>query len=66
MDPFTLKKPAGHGDLNTTMRYVHLNYDDARAAAEKARGGHKPGHAPNSSGSEEESKIAVTEFGFRN
>jgi integrase len=25
MDPFTLKRLAGHTDLSTTMRYVHLN-----------------------------------------
>jgi len=28
MDPFTLMKLTGHADLNTTMRYVHLNDDD--------------------------------------
>ena len=38
MDPFTLKKLAGHTDLNTTMRYVHLNDGDVRAVMEKARG----------------------------
>jgi integrase len=42
MDSFTLNKLAGHTDLNTTMRYVHLNDDDVRAAAmAKAQGGHK-------------------------
>jgi integrase len=45
MDPFTLKKLAGHTDLNTTMRYVHLNDADVRAAMEKARGGHRNGHS---------------------
>jgi len=48
MDPFTLMKLAGHADLNTTMRYVHLNDDDVRAAmqkAEVAKGGHKTGHS---------------------
>jgi integrase len=48
MDPFTLMKLAGHADLNTTMRYVHLNDDDVRAAMEKAegvKGGHKTGHS---------------------
>jgi integrase len=48
MDPFTLMKLAGHADLNTTMRYVHLNDDDVRAAMEKAevaKGGHKIGHS---------------------
>jgi len=47
MDPFTLMKLAGHSDLNTTMRYVHLNDNDVRAAMEKAevaKGGHKIGH----------------------
>lgn len=48
MDPFTLMKLAGHADLNTTMRYVHLNDDDVRAAMEKrevAKGGHRIGHS---------------------
>jgi len=43
MDPFTLKKLAGHADLNTTMRYVHWNDEDVRAAMEKAQGGTKIG-----------------------
>jgi integrase len=38
MDPFTLKKLAGHSDLNTTMRYVHLNDADVRAAMKKSPG----------------------------
>jgi len=46
MDPFTLKKLAGHTDLNTTMRYVHLNDEDVRVAMEKAQGRHKNGHSP--------------------
>ncbi len=37
MDAFTLKTLAGHADLNTTMRYVHLNDSDVRAAMEKAQ-----------------------------
>ena len=48
MDPFTLMKLAGHADLNTTMRYVHLNDDDVREAmnrAEQAKGGHKNRHS---------------------
>jgi integrase len=48
MDPFTLMKLAGHADLNTTMRYVHLNDDDVREAmgkAESARSRHKTGHS---------------------
>ena len=36
LDPFTLKKLAGHTDLNTTMRYVHLNDEDVRAAMDNA------------------------------
>lgn len=36
MDTFTLKKLAGHEDLKTTLRYVHLNDDDVRAAMKKA------------------------------
>ena len=48
IDPFTLMKLAGHADLSTTMRYVHLNDDDVRAAMEKAevaKAGHKIGHS---------------------
>jgi integrase len=48
LDPFTLMKLAGHADLSTTMRYVHLNDDDVRAAIQKselAKGGHKIGHS---------------------
>jgi hypothetical protein len=44
MDPFTLKKLAGHTDLNTTIRYVHLNDDDVRAAMAKAPRWQKIGH----------------------
>jgi integrase len=33
---FTLMKQAGHPDLNTTMRYGHLNDDEVRAAIERA------------------------------
>jgi site-specific recombinase XerD len=35
MDTFTLKTLAGHTDLNTTSRYVHLNDSDDRSAMEK-------------------------------
>ena len=45
MDPFTLKKLAGNTDLNTTMRYVHLNDDDVRKAMEKAVAERKTEHA---------------------
>lgn len=44
MDPFTLKKLAGHTDLNTTMRYVHLNDSDVLTAMQKAQSGHNSGH----------------------
>jgi len=37
MDPFTLKTLAGHTDLNTTMRYVHLNDADVRTAMGKVQ-----------------------------
>ena len=35
---------AGDTDLNTTMRYVHLNDDDVRAAMATSEGGHAFGH----------------------
>lgn len=60
MDPFTLKKLAGHADLNTTMRYVHLNDEDVRAAMEKAQSGHKNGHNVNSADSEEREKSTAS------
>jgi integrase len=44
MDPFTLKKLAGHKDLSTTMRYVHMNDADVRAAMEKSKGWAQIGH----------------------
>jgi integrase len=66
MDPFTLKKLAGHTDLNTTMRYVHLNDDDVRAAMDKAQGGHKIGHNPDLADLERREKIPVTITAVRN
>jgi hypothetical protein len=51
MDPFTLMELAGHADLNTTKRYVHLNDEDVRDAmerAEQAKGGHGIGHSDQS------------------
>jgi integrase len=47
MDVFTLKRLAGHANIATTMRYVHMNDKTARTALErvwKDRGGHKNGH----------------------
>jgi hypothetical protein len=64
MDPFTLKKLAGHTDLNTTMRYVHLNDADVRAAmgrAEKAQGGHRIGHSGDSAESADAMESAVND-----
>jgi integrase len=64
MDPFTLKKLAGHTDLNTTMRYVHLNDADVRAAmgrAEKAHGGHRIGHSAESAESTDTTESHVTD-----
>ena len=60
LDPFTLKKLAGHADLNPTMRYIHLNDDDVRAAMDKAQGGHKSGHNPNLAEFEGVGTIPVT------
>ena len=42
-----VQRLAGHTDISTTMRYVHLNDDDVRAAMAKeqeARSGHTSGH----------------------
>jgi len=66
MDPFTLKKLAGHADLNTTMRYVHLNDDDVRAAMEKVQHGHKSGHTTNLTEFEEVERIPATDTTKRN
>jgi integrase len=66
MDPFTLKKPAGHADLNTTMRYVHLKDEDVRVAMEKAQGGHKIGHNANLADSAEREKVAPSISSVRN
>jgi integrase len=59
IDPFTLKRLAGHADLNTTMRYVHMNDEDVRAAMKKAQGGHKNGHTADLAGSGEGEKLAA-------
>jgi integrase len=48
MDPFTLKKLAGHARIETTMRYVHMNDDRARSILQTTwpvQGGHKSGHS---------------------
>jgi integrase len=55
LDPFTLKKLAGHESLETTMKYIHLNEVDSEARLLEARkkidsdrtevqGGHTFGH----------------------
>ncbi len=40
MDPFTLKKLAGHESLSTTMRYIHLNERDSDYKLTEARRKH--------------------------
>lgn len=37
LDPFTLKKLAGHESLETTMKYIHLNERDSEAKLAEAR-----------------------------
>jgi integrase len=42
-----VQRLAGHTDISTTMRYVHLNDEDMRAAMAKEQeehGGHTSGH----------------------
>ena len=39
-----VQRLAGHTDISTTMRYVHVNDDDVRAAMAKERGGHTSWH----------------------
>jgi len=53
MDTFTLKKLAGHEDLKTTLRYVHLNDEDVRAAMKKIA---QSEHSADKAGSEAPSK----------
>jgi len=48
MDPFTLKKLAGHARIETTMRYVHMNDVRSKNVLKKvweAQGGHKSGRS---------------------
>jgi len=61
MDPWKLKKYAGHADMKTTARYIHPRdesmeeaMEQARAAqrARVARGGHTCGHTEESRHSE--------------
>jgi integrase len=47
MDTFTLKKLAGHANIGTTMRYVHMTDARSREALSKVwkvQSGHKIGH----------------------
>ena len=37
LDPFTLKKLAGHESLETTMKYIHLNEVESEARLREAR-----------------------------
>jgi integrase len=50
MDVWRLKKVAGHTDLSTTMRYVHMTDEDVR---EVVQSGHKFGHSDENGVSEE-------------
>lgn len=49
LQPFVLQRFAGHRDINTTRKYVHLNdadlSDRIRAAQAEVQGGHKSGHS---------------------
>jgi len=64
LDPFTLKKLAGHESLTTTMKYIHLNEADSEARLREARkkiesernevqGGHTFGHTAEKLGGDE-------------
>lgn len=47
MDPFTFHRVAGHGDMKTTMRYVHpsdADMDEAIVSARKVQAGHTSEH----------------------
>ena len=46
MDPYTLHKLAGHADMKTTLRYIHVSdeYIDAMVKARKDLGGHTSRH----------------------
>ena len=48
MDAFRLKRLAGHADISTTMRYIHLNEAGDREAMEKAWEVRTPHKSPHS------------------
>src|SRR5262249_35270087 len=66
MEPFTLKKLAGNTHLNTTMRSVHVNVHDVRAAIEKAQGGRKTGHTAKSADLQGQEKSTVSGYILKN
>jgi hypothetical protein len=48
MDVYRLQRLAGHEDISTTMRYVHMDDAGDRQAMERVwqvQGGHKTGHS---------------------
>jgi integrase len=59
MNPFTLHILAGHTDMNTTKRYVHPSEADVLEAMERVRSGHKNGHAPETTVSEEVRELSA-------
>jgi integrase len=59
MDVFTLKKLAGHANIATTMRYVHMSDARAREAMEKVWSGHKNGHTPQKTSRARRSKTSI-------
>lgn len=61
MDPFTLKKLAGHVELNTTMRYVHLDDEDVRTAMRRAQGRHNSGHTGESADMQRAEEMPASE-----
>ncbi len=64
MDPWTLAYFAGHGDFETTRRYIHPNLDTGREAMERARevpGGHKNRHSAENADTDSISDSAVND-----